>query len=121
MTDWCRLRIRQGAKGSQYPQPRAFSLALLRFSWRPSVPLTHFHITDRRRDAQPLRMEKCASDLVSAPLVLLLLQPYPLSRNNLVRLKADHRESLACVKDDDVLDFCTLCIEERAGAIRIDR
>src|SRR5450755_1103359 len=52
MTDWCRLRIRQGAKGSQCPQLRAFSLALLRFSWRPSVPLTHFHITDRRRDPQ---------------------------------------------------------------------
>src|SRR5208282_810316 len=66
-------------------------------------------------------MEKCASNLVSAPLVLLLLQPYSLSRDNFVRLKADHGESLASVKDDDVLDFCTICIEERAGTIWIDR
>jgi hypothetical protein len=53
MTDWCRLRIRQGAKGSQYPPLRAFSLALLRFSWRPSVPLTHFHITAARNQYPP--------------------------------------------------------------------
>src|SRR5579863_4629784 len=52
MTDWCCLRIRQGAKGLQSPQLRAFSLALLRFSWHPPVPLTHLHITDRRRVAQ---------------------------------------------------------------------
>jgi len=51
---------------------------------------THFHITDRRRDVQALQMKTCASNLVSAPLVLLLLQPYSLSRDNFVRLKADH-------------------------------
>src|SRR5580704_9246006 len=77
-------------------------------------------LTDTR-PTQPLQMEKCASNLVSAPLVLLLLQPRPLSRDNLARLKADHGESLASVKDDDVLDFCTTCIEERPGTIRIDR
>lgn len=66
-------------------------------------------------------MEKCASNLASAPLVLLLLQPYSLSRDNPVRLKADQGESLASVKDDDVVGFCTICIEERAGTIRIDR
>jgi hypothetical protein len=52
MADWCRLRIRQGAKGSQSPQLRAFSLALVRSSSHPPFPLTHFHITDRRRDPQ---------------------------------------------------------------------
>src|SRR5271169_1413129 len=101
MTDWCRSRIRQGAKRSQYRQLRAFSLARFRFSWHPAVPLTHCHITDRRQDAQPLQMEKCASNLVSARLILVLLQPYSLSRDNLVRLEAHQGESLASVKDDD--------------------
>jgi len=49
---------------------------------------------------------------LSAPLVLLLLQPYSLSRDNLVRLKTHRGESLASIKDDDVFDFCTGCIEE---------
>jgi hypothetical protein len=71
--------------------------------------------------ARPLQMEKCASNLVSAPLVLLLLQPYSLSRDNFVRLKAHHGESLASVKDDHVGEFCATCIGERAGTIRIDR
>src|SRR5271155_5309046 len=66
-------------------------------------------------------MEKCASNLASPPLVLLLIQPYSLSRDDLVRLKAHHGESLASVKDDDVAEFCASCIGERAGTIRIDR
>src|SRR5580693_2245133 len=65
-------------------------------------------------------MEKCASNLVSLPLVLLL-EPYCLSRDNLVRLKAHQGESLTSVKDDDVAEFCATCIEQRAGTIRIDR
>src|SRR5208282_1174404 len=51
----------------------------------------------------------------------LLIQPYSLSRDDLVRLKAHHGESLAPVKDDDVAEFCATCIGERAGTIRIDR
>jgi hypothetical protein len=71
---------------------------------------------------QTLQMEKCASNSVSAPLVLLLrLQPHALSRENIARLVAGQGESLASVKDDDVAGFSTICIEERAGAIPIDR
>src|ERR1700693_4900235 len=49
MTDWCRLRIRQGAKGSQSPQLRAFSLALFRFSWHPSAPVRGPHCRSYRQ------------------------------------------------------------------------
>src|ERR1700691_2531589 len=122
MRDWCRLRIRQGARGSQSHKLRAFSLALFRFPWHPPVPVIHFHITDRRRDSQPLQMKKCASNQVSPPLVLLLIQPRPLSRDHLARLqwRAEHGESLASVQDDYVVGFCTVRSEERPGTIRMD-
>src|SRR6266849_3203422 len=70
---------------------------------------------------QPLQMEKCASNLVSAPLVLLLLQPYPLFRGNRARRHAEQEESLASVKDNEVVAVCAVRIEERPGTIRIDR
>ena len=50
-------------------------------------------LTDTR-PTQPLQMEKCASNLVSAPLVLLLLQPCSLSGDNLAILRAEHGEAL---------------------------
>src|SRR5215472_3448642 len=76
-------------------------------------------LTDTR-PTQPLQMEKCASHLVSAPLVLLLLQPHPLPTDNRGCQHAHHGESLASVKDDDVLGICTSRIEERPGTIWID-
>ena len=71
-------------------------------------------------------MEKCPSNLVSAPLVLLvllLLEPRPLCRDNCVRLQIEQEESLASVEDDDVVGFNTVWTwtEERPGTIRIDR
>src|SRR5450755_2120797 len=66
-------------------------------------------------------MEKRASYLVSARLVLLLLQPYPLFHGNRVRRLAEHVESLASVNHDDVVAECTVRIEERPGTIPIDR
>ena len=59
--------------------------------------------------------------LLSAPLVLLLLQPYPLFRDNRARRHAEQEESLASVKDDDVVAVCAVRIEERPSTIRIDR
>jgi len=74
------------------------------------------------RPTQPLRMEKCASNLVSAKLILLLLlDPRPLLRDNRSRRHAEQEESLASVKDDEVVGFCTIRSEERPGTIRIDR
>ena len=61
------------------------------------------------------------SNLVSAPLVLLLLDPRPLLRDNRSRRHAEQEESLASVKDDEVVGFCTIRSEERPGTIRIDR
>jgi hypothetical protein len=61
-------------------------------------------LTDTRL-TQPLQMEKCASNLVSVPLVLLLLQPYPLFRGNRARRHAEQEESFASVKDDEVVVF----------------
>jgi hypothetical protein len=80
-------------------------------------------LTDTR-PTQPLQMEKRASNLVSAPLVLLLLlhlQPLPLFRGNRFRGHAEQEESFASVKDDEVVAMCAVCIEERPGTIRIDR
>jgi hypothetical protein len=55
-------------------------------------------------------------------LVLLLhLQPDPLFRGNRVRRRAEQEESLASVKDDEVVVFCTIRSEERPGTIGIDR
>ena len=74
------------------------------------------------RSTQPLQMEKCASNLVSAKLILLLLlDPRPLFRDNRARRLAEQEESLASVKDDEVVGFCTIRSEERPGTIRIDR
>src|SRR6202050_2270158 len=94
--------------------------APLSASLRDFEPCSDNSTADTRL-TQPLNMEKCAFNLASAPLVPLLLQPCSLSRDNFVRLKADHGESLDSFKDDNVLDFCTICIEERAGTIWIDR
>ena len=70
-----------------------------------SVMAIFQQLTDTR-PTQPLQTEKCASNLVSAPLVLLLrLQPHPLSRVNRARLVADQGESLASVEDDHVVVF----------------
>ena len=66
-------------------------------------------------------MEKRASYLVSARLVLLLLQPYPLFHGDRVRRLAEHEESLASVNHDDVVAECAVRIEERPGTIRSDR
>ena len=66
-------------------------------------------------------MEKCASNLVSAPLVLILLDPCQLCRDSRARLQIEQEESLASVEDDDVVGFCTIHSEERPGTIRIDR
>ncbi len=49
------------------------------------------------------------------------LEPLPLRRDNLSRLRADQEVSLASVKDHEVVDFCTARIEHRPGTIRIDR
>jgi hypothetical protein len=64
-----------------------------------------------------------SSSLFLLALVLPLLQPHALSRDNLARLqwRAEHGVSLASVKDDDVVGFYTIRSEERAGTIRIDR
>ena len=75
-------------------------------------------LTDTR-PTQPLQMEKCASNVVSAPLVLLL-QPHPLSADNRVWHHAHHGESLASVKDDDVVALCTIRTEQRPGTISMD-
>jgi hypothetical protein len=45
---------------------------------------------------QSLQMEKCASNLASAPLVLLLIQPYPVSGDNLVRLRKPETAPAQC-------------------------
>ena len=66
-------------------------------------------------------MEKCASNLVSAPLVFLLLQPYPLFHHRRARRLAEHEESLASIHYDDVVAVCAVRIEERSRTIRIDR
>src|SRR5579872_7312671 len=63
------------------------------------------------------RWEKCASNLVSAPLVLVLLDPRPLFRDNRARRHAEQEVSLASVKDDEVLRF----VKKRPGTVRIDR
>src|SRR5208282_1928069 len=71
---------------------------------------------------QPLQMEKCACNLFSAPLVLLvLLQPYPLFRDSRARRLAEDEESFASVEDDDVVAVGAVRIEERPRTIRIDR
>src|SRR5579864_4722130 len=81
-----------------------------------------FHQLTDTRPTQPLQMEKCASNLVSTPLVLLLhLQPLPLFRGNRFRGHAEQEESFASVKDDEVVAMCAVCIEERPSTIRIDR
>ena len=49
---------------------------------------------------------------LNTPLVLHL-QPYPLFRDNRVGRHAEHEESLASDKDDDVFALCTVRIEER--------
>jgi hypothetical protein len=58
------------------------------------------------RATQPLQTEKCASNLVGAALVLLLLQPYPLFHDNRARRLAEQEESLASVKTTTLL----LCV-----------
>src|SRR5208283_738561 len=56
-----------------------------------------------------------------ARLVLLLLQPYPFFHDNRARRLAEQEESLASVKDDDVVAVCAVRIEERPGTIRMNR
>ena len=70
--------------------------------------------------AQPLQMEKCASNLVSAPLVLLLLQPYPLFHDGRARGLTEQEEPFASVDYDDVVAVCAVRIEERPRTIWID-
>src|ERR1700693_295234 len=70
---------------------------------------------------EPLQMERCVSNLVSPPLVLLLLQPYPLFHDNRARRLAEQEESLASVNYDDVVAVCAVRIEERPSTIRVDR
>lgn len=74
------------------------------------------------RPTQPLQMEKCASTLVSAQLVLILLvQPYPLFHDSRALRLAEHEESLASVHYDDVVAVCAVRIEVRPRTIWIDR
>ena len=54
-------------------------------------------------------------------LVLLLFQPYPLFRGNRVQQHTEQEESLASVKDNEVVGACAVRIEERPRTIRIDR
>src|SRR5208282_1054169 len=68
-----------------------------------------------------LQREKCASNLVSAPLVFLLLQPCPLFHYSRARRLAEHEESLASINYDDVVAVCAVRIEVRPRTIRIDR
>ena len=52
---------------------------------------------------------------------VLPLEPLPLFRGNGVWRHAEHEEFFASVKDDEVVgSSCTVCIEKRPGAIRID-
>src|ERR1039458_8353230 len=101
------------------------------FSWKaitlktpPQGSMSDIGIFQQLTDTgptQPLQMEKCASNLVSAPLVLLLLQPYPLFRGNRARRHAEQEESLASVKDNEVFAVCAVRVEERPRTIRMDR
>jgi hypothetical protein len=52
--------------------------------------------------------------------LVLHLEPLPLFRGNRIRRHADYEESLASVDDDDVVGFCTVCIEEGPGTIRMN-
>ena len=66
-------------------------------------------------------MEKCASNLASAPSVLLVhLQTSTLFRGNRSGRHAEQEESLASIKNDEVIDFCTIRSEDRLRTIRID-
>jgi len=60
-------------------------------------------------------------NLLSAPLVVLLLQPYPLFHDGCARRLAEHEKSLASVNYDDVVAVCAVRIEERPRTIWIDR
>ena len=62
--------------------------------------------------------DRCCCELYDA---LVLLELLSLFRGNRVRRYAEQEESFASVKDDDVVGFCALCIEERPGTIPIDR
>src|SRR4029077_20180936 len=67
----------------------------------------------------------CSSRVIAArpgtrPLAFHL-EPRPLFRGNRIWRHAEQEKSLASVKDNDVVGFCTVRIEERPGTIRIDR
>src|SRR5262249_4086783 len=51
----------------------------------------------------------------------LPLEPLRLFRGNRVWRHAEHEESFASVKDDEVVGYGTVCIEERPSPIRIHR
>ena len=59
--------------------------------------------------------------IASSASLVLQLDPLALLRGNRSRRHAEQEESLATVKDDEVVAFCTVRIEERPGTIRIDR
>ena len=61
-----------------------------------------------------------ASKAAQHPLVLHL-DPLPLFRSNRVRRHAEQEESVASVKDDEVVGLCTVRIEKRPRTIWIDR
>jgi hypothetical protein len=73
-----------------------------------------------RRRKRDLDIFVVASNVVSAPLVLLL-QPYPLFHDSRARRHAEQEDSLASVNYDDVVAVCAVRIEERPGTIWIDR
>ncbi len=103
------------ARGAPFAGPRVVS------DWRILSVMGVFQQLTDTRPTQPLQMEKCASKLVSAPLVLLLLQPYPLFHDSRARRLAEHEESLASVDYDHVVAVCAVRIEERPRTIWIDR
>lgn len=51
-------------------------------------------------------------ELVSTPLVPVVLQPYSLFHDGCARVLAEHEEPLASVNDDDVVFECAGRIEE---------
>jgi len=53
--------------------------------------------------------------------LVLRLDSVPLFRGNRIRRQAEQEESSAPVQDDDVIAFRTVCIEERPGAIPVNR
>lgn len=60
----------------------------------------------------PSQSGEVCIELVSTPLVPVVLQPYSLFHDGCARVLAEHEEPLASVNDDDVVPECAGRIEE---------